>query len=189
MNKNKINELSRFISKLLRHEPELANIDINIKGWTNVDDFIRKINKVKYNGENVLTLELLEEIVKNDNKGRYSFNIDKSMIRANQGHTIKVEIDMEEVIPPTYLYHGTVERNVESIDKLGLLKMKRLFVHLSSDVDTAYKVGKRRGRPYIYLVESMKMYEDGYKFYISENGVWQIDAVPPQYLIKIGYIK
>ena len=189
MNNKKKKELSRFISKLLRHQPEIANIDISINGWTNTLDFIKKINKVKYDRVEVLTMNLLEEIVREDEKCRYSFNNDKSMIRANQGHTIKVTVEMEEVIPPKYLYHGTSDKNIESIDRLGLLKMERLFVHLSGDVDTAYKVGLRKGRPYIYLVESLKMYNDGYKFFISSNGVWQIDAVPPQYLVKIGYIK
>ena len=188
MNKKKKIELSRFMGKLLRHQPEIANIKIDYHGWTDVNDFIYKINKTKFNGDNILTIDLLEEIIQEDKKTRYSFNDDKTKIRANQGQSIKVSVDMEERMPPEILYHGTAIQNVESIDEIGLIKKKRLYVHMTESIEIAYESGKRFGRPFIYIIESKKMYDDGCRFLISSNNVWQIEAVPPKYLKKIGYI-
>ena len=127
---------------------------------------------------------MLEELVSTDDKKRYSFNEDKTLIRANQGHSIPVDVELEEVKPPKQLYHGTGEKFVPSIDRQGLISKSRLYVHLSKDVDTAIKVGKRHGKPFVYIVNSEKMFEQGYKFFLSANGVWLTKKVPVEFLTK-----
>ena len=129
-------------------------------------------------------MEMLEEIVRTDEKSRYSFNEDKTLIRANQGHSIPVDVELPVVAPPEILYHGTGEKYVTSIDRQGLLPRSRLYVHLSGDAETARKVGSRHGKPVIYEVLSGKMAEDGLTFYRSVNGVWLTKEVPPEYLKK-----
>ena len=127
-------------------------------------------------------MDMLEEIVRTDNKQRYSFNEDKTLIRANQGHSIPVDVELKKAVPPDILYHGTGEKYVSSIDKEGLLPKSRLYVHLSKDIETAENVGRRRGKEIVYRVKSGQMYWDGYKFYLSENGVWLTKEVPIKYL-------
>jgi putative RNA 2'-phosphotransferase len=129
-------------------------------------------------------MDILEEIVRTDEKQRYSFNEDKTLIRANQGHSIPVDVELDEAEPPRELYHGTGEKYVASIDVQGLIRKSRLYVHLSKDSDTAMKVGKRHGKPVVYIVKSGEMYKDGYKFYLSKNGIWLTKEVPAKYLVK-----
>ena len=126
--------------------------------------------------------ELLEEIVKTDNKQRYSFNDNMTLIRANQGHSIPVDVELEEEFPPEFLYHGTGEKYIESIDKIGLIPKSRLYVHLSKDITTAEQVGKRHGKEIVYQVNAGQMYKDGYKFFLSVNNVWLTKEVPVKYL-------
>ena len=114
---------------------------------------------------------MLEEIVKTDEKQRYAFNDDKTLIRANQGHSIPVDVELEQKTPPDMLWHGTGEKYVTSIERQGLLPKSRLYVHLSADYDTAIKVGSRHGRPVVYEVNAGAMAADGYDFYLSANGV------------------
>lgn len=175
-----ITDISKFISLILRHKPEVVGITLDEHGWANVDDLIAGVNKTSH-----LSMELLEEIVNSDNKKRYSFNDDKTLIRANQGHSIDVDVELEEIKPPDCLYHGTGEKYVEAIDESGLISKSRLYVHLSLDKDTATKVGSRHGKPIIYQIDSKKMYEEGFKFYLSVNGVWLTKSVPVNYLKKI----
>ena len=175
------NEISKFIALILRHKPESIGISLDEHGWANVDELIAGINKTT-----PVNIETLEEIVITDNKQRYSFNEDKTLIRANQGHSIPVDVELEERIPPEILFHGTGEKYVSSIDKEGLIPKSRLYVHLSVDVDTATKVGQRHGKPVIYKVNALKMHEEGFKFYISKNGVWLTKSVPIQYLEHIN---
>ena len=175
-----LKETSKFISLILRHKPETIGITLDEHGWANVDELVAGINRTT-----PFDLEMLEEIVSTDNKQRYSFNEDKTLIRANQGHSIPVDVELEECIPPEYLWHGTGEKYVQSIDKEGLIPKSRLYVHLSVDIDTATKVGQRHGRPVIYKVNALKMHEEGYKFYLSKNGVWLTKRVPVQYLEHI----
>ena len=170
---------SKYVSLLLRHKPEKAGIHLDQHGWAEVDELIKGVSKT-----HMFNMEILEEIVRTDNKQRYSFNEDKSKIRANQGHSIKVDVELKTAIPPEYLYHGTAERFTQSIDELGLLHKSRLYVHLSKDTDTARKVGIRHGKPFIYRVKSGEMSRDGYTFFLSENGVWLTETVPVQYLEK-----
>lgn len=172
-------ETSRFISLVLRHKPEAIGIALDEHGWANVDELIAGISKT-----HPLTMEMLEEIVSTDDKKRYSFNEDKTLIRANQGHSIPVDVELEEVKPPKHLYHGTGEKYVPSIDRQGLIPKSRLYVHLSRDIDTAVKVGKRHGNPVVYVVDSEKMSEQGYKFFLSVNGVWLTEKVPVDFLTK-----
>ena len=178
---NEEKEISKFIALILRHKPEAIGIALDEHGWANVSELIAGINKTHH-----LNMSLLEKIVAEDEKQRYSFNEDKTLIRANQGHSIPVDVELEELIPPAFLYHGTGEKYVDSIEALGLIPKSRLYVHLSSDTDTARKVGMRHGRPVIYLIDSEKMSSDGLKFYRSLNGVWLTKEVPVKYLKKLS---
>ena len=174
-----ITSLSKFISLILRHKPETIGIKLDSHGWANVNELIEGINR---SGKN-MNFKLLERVVAENDKQRFSFNEDKSKIRANQGHTRKVDVELEEKIPPKILYHGTLKSNSDSINAKGLLKMKRLYVHLSSDIETAQKVAaRRRGEPIIYKINTEAMSNDGYKFFQSVNNVWLTDHVPPKYL-------
>lgn len=181
MSKEKHKGLSKFLSLILRHKPEVINITLDKHGWANVNELINNINS---ESNYKIDMQILEEIVKTDSKMRYSFNNDKTLIRANQGHSINVDVELKEQVPPAILYHGTAEKYVESIDKEGLVPKSRLYVHLSKDSVTATNVGSRHGKPVVYRVDSAKMHMDGFKFYISENGVWLTKEVPVQYLIK-----
>lgn len=174
-----LTQTSRYISLILRHKPETIGITLDEHGWANVDELIAGISRT-----HSLTLELLQEIVRTDEKQRYSFNEDKTLIRANQGHSIPVDVELPELEPPSILYHGTGQKYVESIDRQGLLPKSRLYVHLSTDKETAVKVGKRHGVPVIYTIQAGKMFADGYLFYCSVNGVWLTKKVPIEYLTK-----
>ena len=174
-----LKKTSIFISLILRHRPEAIGISLDEHGWADVDELIKGINKTDdYN----IDMGILEEIVRTDNKQRYSFNEDKTKIRANQGHSINVDVELKEAEPPEQLFHGTGEKYVASIRKEGLIPKSRLYVHLSKDKETAEKVGARHGKPHIFFVHSGKMFRAGYKFYLSENGVWLTKAVPPEFL-------
>jgi putative RNA 2'-phosphotransferase len=172
-------ETSKFISLILRHKPETIGITLDEHGWANVVELIEGVNKT-----HPLDMETLERIVAEDEKQRYSFNEDKTLIRANQGHSIPVDVELEETTPPEMLYHGTGEKYVSSIDEQGLISKSRLYVHLSADEETACKVGMRHGKPVIYTVKSGEMSRDGFKFYLSVNGVWLTKSVPAKYLVK-----
>lgn len=182
MTNNNLKSTSKFISLILRHHPEVIGITLDEHGWADVQALIDGINR---DGKHTLTLEALEEIVRADEKQRYSFNGDHTKIRANQGHSIPVDVELEEKNPPEILYHGTGEKYVSSIDEAGLLPKSRLYVHLSKDIQTARKVGSRHGKPVVYQVNAGQMSRDGIPFYLSANGVWLVKAVPEQYLVKI----
>ena len=171
---------SKYISLILRHKPEVIGISLDEHGWAVVDDLITGVSKTHH-----LDMEALERIVAEDEKQRYSFNEDKTLIRANQGHSIPVDVELPEVTPPAVLYHGTGLKYKESIDKQGLIPKSRLYVHLSGDADTARKVGQRHGKPVIYTVDAAAMHADGYTFYRSVNGVWLTKEVPVRYLSVI----
>ena len=175
---SKLDDLSKFISRVLRHRPEDADIQLDEHGWANVEELLAGMNAT---GRKI-DRETLEEIVRTDKKQRYSFNEDKTLIRANQGHSIPVDVELAEQEPPECLYHGTADRFLESIQKQGLLPMSRLYVHLSGDVETARVVGKRHGRPVVLKVHSGDMYRDGVTFYRSQNGVWLTKKVDVGYL-------
>ena len=174
----KTDKLSKFISLVLRHHPEAAGITLDEHGWADVNELLAGINQTG----RTISMDILEEIVAADNKQRYSFNERKTLIRANQGHSILVDVELKEQEPPKLLYHGTAERFLKSIQSEGLKPMGRLYVHLSKDPETAYQVGKRHGKPVILQIDSQGMYQDGQKFYLSENKVWLTPKVDIQYL-------
>lgn len=172
-----LKDTSKFLSLILRHKPQLVGLELDEHGWANVEDLIRRVNRKR-----PLDLATLEQIVATDEKQRYSFSADGKLIRANQGHSIPVDVELEELEPPEILYHGTARRYGSSIASQGLLKMSRLYVHLSGDVATAEKVGRRHGKPLIFRVDSRAMFVEGYKFFRSVNGVWLTEHVPAKYL-------
>lgn len=171
-----LTKTGKYISLILRHKPEVIGITLDKHGWANVDELINGVNK-KYR----LTMEILEEIVATDDKQRYSFNEDKTKIRANQGHSINVDVELEEVKPPEYLWHGTGKKYINSIMENGLVPKSRLYVHLSDKYSTAINVGQRHGDHVVLTVWAGDMYRDGYKFYRSKNGVWLVKYVPVEY--------
>lgn len=176
-------ELSKFLALILRHKPETIGIQIDEHGWADVNDLIRKINA---ESTYEISHEILDEIVDTDDKQRYSYNSDKTKIRANQGHSIPVDVELKECIPPQTLYHGTSAVAYRAIQKEGIKPMSRLYVHLSPDTQTAFKVGSRHGDPRIIYIDTVSMRMDGYKFYQSKNGVWLTKEVPPKYFIMVS---
>ena len=177
----KFDKLSIFLSLVLRHKPDAAGIFLDEHGWANVEDLI---NGIKNTGRNI-NMPILEDIVETDSKQRYSFNEDKTLIRANQGHSVLVDVNLEKMKPPKFLYHGTADRFLNSIMEEGLKPMNRLYVHLSTDIETAIRVGKRHGNPVVLKIHSNQMYEEGCIFYLSKNGVWLTRDVQIKYLEQI----
>jgi putative RNA 2'-phosphotransferase len=178
------NETSKFIALILRHKPETIGITLDEHGWANVEELVAGIAK-----QQAFDRDMLEEIVRTDSKMRYSFNEDHTLIRANQGHSIPVDVELEEKTPPDILWHGTGEKYVSSINAQGLIPKSRLYVHLSADYDTAVKVGSRHGKPVVYTVATGDMQKAGYQFYQSVNGVWLTKRVPAEFLKKIEQTK
>ena len=172
---------SRFISLILRHKPEIIGITLDEHGWADVEALIRGISACQ-----PLDMAMLERIVAEDDKQRYSFNADKTKIRANQGHSIPVDVELTALTPPPILYHGTAEKYVASIKMQGLIPKSRLYVHLSDNPETALNVGNRHGKAVVYTVASREMAQNGYVFYRSVNGVWLTKTVPVQYLNRNG---
>lgn len=177
-----LDKLSKFISLVLRHKPDAAGITLDEHGWANVDDLLAGVNR----SGRKMDMEILEEIVKTDSKQRYRFNQDKTLIRANQGHSVLVDVELKEQEPPEFLYHGTAARFLKSIEAEGLKPMSRLYVHLSNDIGTALTVGKRHGEAVLLKIYSGDMYKNGEKFYLSENGVWLTKKVDPRYFVIIN---
>lgn len=169
-----LKSVSKKMSWILRHSP--GDLKLSEGGWVDMDDF------VKHSG---IDAETVLFIVNRDEKKRYSYDSIGDRIRANQGHSVPIDMGFEEKEPPDILYHGTVDRFEDSIFKNGILKMSRQYVHLSSDRSVAVMVGNRRGSCVILEVDSKRMYSDGIKFYQSENGVWLVDFVPVGYFRKI----
>lgn len=180
MNEKDIKKRSKFLSLVLRHKPEKIGITLNKAGWTSVLELLKAVKKYGM----IMKLSDLEFIVENNDKKRFAFSEDNKMIRANQGHSVEVDLKYKEVAPPNTLYHGTIGKFVRNdIIKSGLKKMNRHHVHLSDDFNTATEIGKRRGIPTVLTVNSGLMYNNGFKFYLSDNGVWLTDHVPPKYFI------
>lgn len=180
MAKNDV-RLGRFISYVLRHHPEKIHLHMDHHGWVHTDELIRQMNQYGY----VIDQQTLDRIVATNNKHRYSYNADHTLIRANQGHSIPVDVEMPECVPPDVLYHGTGVKSVSAILKEGIRPMGRLYVHLSPDQKTAEMVGRRHGEAAIFAVDTRRMHEDGVVFYLSANHVWQTEYVAPQYLKRI----
>lgn len=169
---------SKFLSLILRHEPERVGLKLDSAGWTGVDDLIDAVNQHGM----PLTLEQLKHVVTTNDKKRFAFSEDGLRIRASQGHSVAVDLEYKPQVPPELLFHGTPERFIESIRKTGLNKRERHHVHLSPDPQTAIKVGQRRGRPVVLTIRSGEMHRAGHVFYRSANGVWLVEQVPPQFI-------
>lgn len=171
-------KLSKFLSMVLRHKPEIIELELDEHGWADVNKLLVNMNRF---GKSI-DLNILKDIVAQDSKHRYSFNSDITKIRANQGHSIKVDVELKHLKPPDILYHGTATRFLNSIMKVGLNGNGRLYVHLSTDIESAISVGKRHGKPVVLKIDSLQMYLDGFKFYLSENNVWMCNLVPVKYI-------
>lgn len=172
---------SKFVSFILRHSPEDIGLTLDENGWVSVDEFIDKANKSEKKFF-VLDLELLKQVVKNSDKQRFAFSEDGTKIRANQGHTVEVNLDLPFVEPPEFLYHGTADKSVDIIFKEGLKPMKRHDVHLSFSIKIARSVGMRYGVPVILKIKAKQMFDDGYQFQCSKNNVWLTKEVPIKYI-------
>jgi len=171
-------KLSKFLSLVLRHEPGKIGLALDENGWADTGELIRKM---KDSGQKI-TIPALEYVVETNSKKRFAFNEDKSRIRASQGHSIDIDLDLKPCKPTDILFHGTSEKAVASIIETGIDKQERQYVHLSHDYDTAVNVGKRHGKPRVFEINSKQMFADGFHFYISENKVWLTGHVPSSYL-------
>ena len=169
---------SKFLSLVLRHQPQIIDLNLDKNGWANINEIIEKSN---INNQK-LTIEIIKEIAEKCPKQRYAIDTENNKIRANQGHSIAVDMEFEPKEPPIYLYHGTASRFINEIKKTGLAKCSRQYVHLSADIATATNVGSRHGTPYILTIAAQEMQKAGFHFYQSENGVWLSDEVPLQFI-------
>lgn len=174
-----IKSASKFLSLLLRHRPETIGLELDRYGWANIDDLISRANA---HGKNNFTRDLIAVVVKTNTKQRFAISDDGERIRANQGHSIEVDLGFKAVAPPGYLYHGTATRFLDSILVDGLNKRTRQHVHMAADKDTAVTVGSRHGKPIVLTIDAAAMQADGHEFFRSENGVWLTNAVPANYL-------
>ncbi|PLZ99370.1 RNA 2'-phosphotransferase [Fischerella thermalis CCMEE 5268] len=180
MNNSRLIKISKYLSKHLRHQPERIGLKLAPGGWVNVDELLAACK----NNQFPITRAELNEVVANNDKKRFSFDSTGALIRANQGHSTEVDLQLEQVSPPDVLYHGTGHKVVDAILQTGLNKMSRHHVHLSADIATAKTVGARHGKPVVFIIDAAAMHETGYSFYCSDNGVWLVDHVPPEYLQK-----
>ena len=168
------------MSLVLRHNPQKIGITLDENGWADTELLLKGLCK---NGHQISLDDLKEVVAKND-KQRFKFNDDFTKIRANQGHSVAVDVELKETKPPEMLYHGTATRSLASIKTEGINSGKRIHVHLSSDKETATKVGNRHGTPIVLNINAAKMHGDGFKFYLSDNGVWLVNAVPADYIYQ-----
>ena len=180
MNKSEQTKISKFLSYVLRHKPDAIGLKMDNNGWVNIAELISKTNLADNIG--ILTLEQLKEVVANSDKKRFLISEDKTKIKANQGHSINVDLQLKEQIPPETLYHGTAQRFLESIRREGLKSGERHHVHLSADSDTAHAVGQRYGKPVVLNIKALMMHQQGFKFFLSDNGVWLTDKVPIEFI-------
>ena len=170
-------KISKFLSYVLRHKPESIGLSLDSQGWASIDELISK-------ADFSLDYELLTQAVEQNDKKRFAISEDGLYIRASQGHSINVDLNLQSIQPPDFLYHGTADRFVDSIMETGLQPGQRQHVHLSKDIKTAKSVGQRHGKPIVLIVEAKKMYEQGFKFFISKNEVWLTEKIPAQFLSK-----
>lgn len=178
MNKQQEKKISRFLSLVLRHQPEKIGIELDDAGWVEVDVLLEAMAA---SGPGI-TREQLDQVVTNNDKQRFSFSDDGTQIRAKQGHSIEVELGYQPAEPPERLIHGTPSKFVELIREGGLNKMSRHHVHLHENIDVANQVGSRRGKPVLLIVRSAEMQAAGHEFFVTENRVWLTDHVPPEFI-------
>lgn len=178
MNETRLVKISKFLSKHLRHDPEGLGLTLAPGGWVAVDDLLAACTRRRFG----LSRTELDEVVAQNSKQRFSFDEAGTRIRANQGHSVEVDLQLAPSAPPVVLYHGTGHQTAGLIGREGLEKMRRRHVHLSADIETARAVGARHGRPVLFAVDAAAMASAGHLFYRSDNGVWLTDAVPPGFL-------
>lgn len=181
MNNSRLVKISKYLSKHLRHQPERISIKLAPGGWVAVDELLASCKKHSF----PINRNELEEVVASNDKKRFSFDDTGMLIRANQGHSVEVDLQLAQTTPPEVLYHGTGHSAVEEILQSGLCKMSRHHVHLSAEITTAKIVGARHGCPVVFAVKAEVMHQANYRFYCSDNGVWLVDYVPPEYLHQI----
>ena len=169
---------SKFLSYILRHHPEEIGVALDEAGWVEVDTLLAAIRSHRH----PISREELDEIVATSDKQRFAFSDDGRRIRASQGHSVEVDLGYHPAEPPGILFHGTVEKFLPSIREQGLLKGTRHHVHLSPDEETAHKVGQRRGKPVILMVNASEMHTAEFAFFVTPNAVWLTEHVPPQYI-------
>ena len=169
---------SKWLSKHLRHSPQKVGLVLDDGGWVSVDDLLRAAN----NNHMSLTFSQLQEVVKDNDKQRFSFDASGKRIRANQGHSVSVDLQLQTQTPPDILYHGTAEKNRESIMEQGILKGRRHHVHLSRQTEVAIQVGSRHGKPLVLSIDALGMNAAGFEFFCSDNGVWLVEEVPPRFI-------
>lgn len=175
----KLVRISKFLSLVLRHKPERIGLSLDQGGWAKVDELLLKVNQAGVS----LNKDLLQWVVDNNDKQRFCFSQDRQRIRANYGHSLPVDLDFAPSKPPEFLFHGTATRFVESIKRLGLVPKKRNHVHLSPDQQTALKVGGRHGQPIVLTIQTGRMYECGFHFFRSTNGIWLTERVPAEHIL------
>lgn len=178
MNTKETKKTSKFLSLVLRHQPRTIGIELDESGWVDVDVLLSALDRHR----RPLTLAQLQSVVAENDKQRFAFSEDGKRIRANQGHSVKVELNYEPAEPPEILLHGAPEQFVAPIRETGLKKMKRHDVHLHADAAVAQNVGQRRGKPVILKIRSGDMHRAGHKFYVTPNGVWLVDSVPAEFI-------
>ena len=173
-----LKHISKLLSLVLRHEPEQIGLSLDKEGWAHVPELIEKVNQKGIQ----LDFTILQIVVDTNDKKRFAFNDDKTRIRASQGHSIEIELNLSAQVPPAVLFHGTADKNVAAIRANGLHKMNRQHVHLSAQQETAWKVGQRHGTPVILIIQALAMHEQDHTFYLSDNGVWLTEQVPPAFI-------
>jgi putative RNA 2'-phosphotransferase len=178
MDSQRLVQISKTVSKHLRHKPSALGLTLEPGGWVRVDALLEAFARKGFD----LTRQELDEVVVKNDKQRFSFDPSRERIRANQGHSVEVDLGLEPTEPPETLYHGTAHANLGAILETGLVRMKRHHVHLSHDTETAHRVGSRHGKPVVLRVNAKAMRDAGFVFYRSENGVWLTEAVPAEYL-------
>jgi putative RNA 2'-phosphotransferase len=178
VNEKETIKTSKFLSLILRHEPQRVGLKLDSAGWSSVDELLAAVNRHGIS----LTLEELRNVVATNDKKRFAFSQDGSKIRASQGHSVEVDLQYSPEVPPAFLYHGTPERFVQSIRAKGLNKGQRHDVHLSPDATTAIKVGQRRGKPVILKIRAAEMHRAGHVFRRSANDVWLVQFVPKEFI-------
>ncbi|MEL6277209.1 MAG: RNA 2'-phosphotransferase [Bacteroidota bacterium] len=167
-------KLSKTLSYLLRHRPDKIGLQLDQEGWADIDALLLLLSK---NGQEASFTQLQQVVTEND-KQRFTLNVEQRKIRANQGHSIDIDLGLDKKVPPAILYHGTAQRFVPSIKRTGLDKRNRHHVHLSDNKATAQNVGSRHGKVVVLEIDTQCVIAAGYDFYQSDNGVWLVDAVP-----------
>jgi putative RNA 2'-phosphotransferase len=178
MDRSRQVKISKYLSKHLRHEPDRLGLTLAPGGWVAVDTLLEACRRNRF----PISRPELEEVVAQSDKQRFAFDPTGTQIRANQGHSVDVDLQLQPVDPPATLFHGSAARNVDSILRTGLNKGARHHVHLSGDPRTAVTVGSRHGKPVVFVVDAAAMHQAGFVFYRSANGVWLVDHVPVEFL-------